>query len=582
MKNFVKVINLVILSSLTVIFFLLSEKYQDATYIEAANKVIWIIGIYIAVILYPEITSIIRSLFSSSYKPSKKSASKENLTENLWENFIETSPLATIIINNDNKITQKNHAFETIEDEYCKEPVLFLDEFIDIDIENLKKANGFEKYSIHEATLKTDNEEPFTIFSASFGQKGDKVTSWMVQFIDNSEKTELKEKFIQAQKMQAIGQLAGGVAHDFNNLLTAIIGFCDLMLTRHAPGNQDFVDIMQIKQNANRAANLVRQLLAFSRKQTMQMEVVDLNEVISEISNLLRRLIGENINLQVTHSQDVWDIKADKSQLEQVLINLAVNARDAIDDKGTVAINTENIEIISTRDIKFKYPNFKGNEDIKAGKYVMISISDDGSGIKEENLSKIFEPFFTTKQLGEGTGLGLATVTGIIEQSGGYVYVSSALGEGTVFYVLLRKHEATEGDVITVKEQKDKPKDLTGTGTILLIEDEDPVRMFSSRALTDKGYKVLEAYSGENALQVIEEFGVENIDLIISDVVMPGLSGPETTEKITELKPDIKIIFVSGYGEDAFYDKYGSERKFNFLPKPYSLNQLAGKVKELI
>lgn len=533
----------------------------------------------------PNIFKMIKSIIQFTKSPTKDPDRKINrkmLLQKLWDEFIETSPIPTIIIDNDNRIILKNHSFESIEESHSREEVLFLDEFIDTDLETIKKNDGFDKYSINEVKLKNNNEIPFTIFSASYEEERGKPTSWVIQLIDNTEKTELKEKFIQAQKMQAIGQLAGGIAHDFNNLLTAIIGFCDLMLTRHAPGNQDFVDIMQIKQNANRAANLVRQLLAFSRKQTMQMEVVDLNEIIGEISNLLRRLIGENISLEVTHSQNLWDIAADKAQLEQVLINLAVNARDAIEDSGNISINTENIEIISMRDFKFKYPNFAGNQDIKAGKYVMISISDDGTGINEGNLKKIFEPFFTTKQMGEGTGLGLATVTGIIEQSGGYVYVSSQEGEGTIFYILLKKHEKAENEPAKEVKQKDSHKDLTGEGTILIIEDEDPVRMFSSRALKDKGYNVLEAYSGENALDVVNEFGVENIDLVISDVVMPGISGPEAVEKLTEMKSDLKIIFVSGYGEDAFYQKYGSERKFNFLPKPYSLNQLASKVKELI
>lgn len=584
LKNFIKVINLIILTALPIVFFSLYQKLGDNFYLEAASSTIWIIGIYVLVLIHPNIIELLSSLYKliKNREKLEKKINNEDFLQKQWEEFIETNPIPTVIIDESNKITRKNHSFEAIEETYYDDDVLFIDELIDLDPEEIKKVNGFEKFSTYEVKMKNDSKIPFTIFSANFEQKKGKVKSWMIQFIDNSEKTELKEKFIQAQKMQAIGQLAGGIAHDFNNLLTAIIGFCDLMLTRHAPGNQDFVDVMQIKQNANRAANLVRQLLAFSRKQTMQMEVVDLNEIISEISNLLRRLISETINLDVTHCQDVWDIKADKFQLEQVLINLAVNARDAIKDSGTVSINTENIEVISMRDFKFKYPNFTGNKDIKSGKYVMISISDDGEGIEESNLKKIFEPFFTTKPLGEGTGLGLATVTGIIEQSGGYVYVSSELGSGTVFYILLKKYENAEGDLIEKKEEKEKPKDLTGEGTILIIEDEDPVRMFSSRALTNKGYKVIEAYSGDNALDVIAEHGVENIDLVISDVVMPGLSGPEVAEKITEMKPDIKLIFVSGYGEDAFYDKYGSERKFNFLPKPYSLNQLASKVKELI
>lgn len=567
----------------------LYHKYGEEMYLTYAGSVLWIIVIYLLIFLIPNIILLVKNVKSltrniGSPSKEKKNISTRSFLERQWEEFTETSPIAAVIIDQNNNIIRKNHAFEEIEDNQFTESIAYLDDMIDVDAEEIKKVNGFEKYSIHEVKLKNDHEIPFSIFSAGFEVQNGEIKSWLIQFIDNTEKTELKEKFIQAQKMQAIGQLAGGVAHDFNNLLTAIIGFCDLMLNRHAPGNQDFVDIMHIKQNANRAANLVRQLLAFSRKQTLQMEVVNLNEVISEVSNLLRRLINENIDLQVNCGQNIWDIKVDKSQIEQVIINLAVNARDAIEDdgKGLVSIRTENINIISMRDFKFKYSVFRGSDDIRPGKYVMMSISDNGTGIREGNLQKIFEPFFTTKQMGEGTGLGLATVTGIIEQSEGYVYVSSQEGVGTEFYVLLKKHERSESEALEENSKKEAPQDLTGTGLILLIEDEDPVRMFSSRALKDKGYNVLEAYSGENALEVIEEHGIDNIDLVVSDVVMPGISGPETAERITEMKPDIEIIFVSGYGEDAFYDKYGSERKFNFLSKPYSLNQLATKVKELI
>ncbi len=588
MKNFVKIANLIILSFLALALLGLHRKFGEVEYINGFNYILIIISVYLAVISFETITSIFKFAIKLIKKTNtgdrrrSDTIGETSFLEKLWEEFVETSPIATIIINQDNVIVRKNHSFEKIVDKFKKADVENISEFIDVSPSEIKKDKGFEKFSIHEVKIKNEAETPFTIFAANYEERKSMGKTWLIQFIDNSEKTELKEKFIQAQKMQAIGQLAGGVAHDFNNLLTAIIGFCDLMLTRHAPGEQDFVDIMQVKQNANRAANLVRQLLAFSRKQTMQMEIIDLNEVTSEISNLLRRLIGENISLQVNQTQNLWDVKADKSQLEQVIINLAVNARDAIEETGIISVETENIEIISMRDFKFNHSKFTGNDDLKAGKYVMITITDSGSGIKESNLKKIFEPFFTTKQLGEGTGLGLSTVAGIIEQSEGYIYVSSEEELGTSFYIFLKKADKSKEIATEEVKEKEVYKDLTGSGTILLIEDEDPVRMFSKRALSDKGYNVLEAYCGENALEVVAEYGVENIDLVLSDVVMPGLSGPEVVEKLVEMKPDIKVIFVSGYGEDAFYQKYGKERKFNFLPKPYTLNQIASKVKELI
>jgi two-component system cell cycle sensor histidine kinase/response regulator CckA len=249
---------------------------------------------------------------------------------------------------------------------------------------------------------------------------------------------------------------------------------------------------------------------------------------------------------------------------------------------GKLEISCSNIEIFSNRDIKFKYKYYSTASDIVPGKYVLISFKDSGCGIAPENLKKIFEPFFTTKEIGQGTGLGLATVTGIIEQTGGHIYVSSQLDEGTEFLIFLKRHEKSAIEIKNEMEKVERPKDLTGTGTILIVEDEEPVRMFSSRALKNKGYNILEAFSGENALEVIESYGGDKIDLIISDVVMPGISGPEFVEIAVGKYPKIKVIFVSGYGEDAFYQKYGSERKFNFLPKPYSLSQLAEKAKEII
>jgi two-component system cell cycle sensor histidine kinase/response regulator CckA len=398
----------------------------------------------------------------------------------------------------------------------------------------------------------------------------------IVHAINLTEKKALEQQFVQSQKMQAVGQLAGGVAHDFNNLLTAMIGFCDLLLLRHKPGDPSFGDIMQIKQNANRAANLVRQLLAFSRQQTLQPKVLNVTDVLSEISYLLRRLIGENIELRIVHGTDLGLIRVDQGQLEQVLINLAVNARDAMASGGRLTVMTHNHVQRAPRRV--------GSDEITPGDYVMIDVIDEGIGIPKENLDRIFEPFFSTKPIGSGTGLGLATVYGIVRQFGGFVTVDSAPNEGAKFTILLPRHVEVKGEkaarAAAVEEEKETA-DLTGMGKILLVEDEDAVRTFSSRALQNKGYQVLEANSGEDALNRLEAESYK-VDLIISDVVMPIMDGPTMIRHVRERAPEIKVIFISGYAEDKFRDHVDADANIHFLPKPFSLKQLAAKVKDVL
>jgi two-component system cell cycle sensor histidine kinase/response regulator CckA len=396
-----------------------------------------------------------------------------------------------------------------------------------------------------------------------------------LHFIDVTEQKNLEIQFAQSQKMQAVGQLAGGVAHDFNNLLTAMIGFCDLLLLRFQPGDPSFADIMQIQQNANRAANLVRQLLAFSRQQTLQPRVLNITDVLVDLSHLLRRLIGENIELKVVHGRDLGAVKVDQGQIEQVIINLAVNARDAMPGGGTLTIRTANAS--STQDQR------RGHEVMPAGDYVLIGVADTGVGIPADNLARIFDPFFSTKELGSGTGLGLSTVYGIVKQTGGFVFVDSHPGRGAVFEIYLPRCEPTDAS-ISARPDGSEPsagKDLTGCGTVLLVEDEDPVRKFGARALRNKGYKVIEAESAEAALELIRN-AAEKIDLLITDVVMPRLDGPGLVREVREIRSDIKVIFISGYAEDAFRQRLGSDSDIDFLPKPFSLKQLASKVKDVI
>ncbi|MDJ0609904.1 MAG: response regulator [Kiloniellales bacterium] len=402
---------------------------------------------------------------------------------------------------------------------------------------------------------------------------GFEAGGFIAHFIDTTEQKSLERQFVQSQKMQAVGQLAGGIAHDFNNLLTAMIGFSDLLLLRHRPGDQSFADIMQIKQNANRAANLVRQLLAFSRQQTLQPKVLDLTDILAELSHLLRRLIGENIELNMIHGRDLGRVKADQGQLEQVIINLAVNARDAMPGGGKLTIQTKNVTL--RRVTKRK------GETLPAGGYTQIQTIDTGCGVTRENLDRIFDPFFTTKEVGAGTGLGLSTVYGIVRQTGGFVFVESEVDKGTTFSILLPHNVQSESEAEEAETQAEESRDLTGVGTLLLVEDEDAVRAFSARALRNKGYDVLEARSGEAALELLNE-KPGDIDLLITDVVMPRIDGPTLVRQVRSERPDLKVIFISGYAEDAFRKRLDRDAGIHFLPKPFSLKQLAGKVKEVM
>jgi two-component system cell cycle sensor histidine kinase/response regulator CckA len=403
----------------------------------------------------------------------------------------------------------------------------------------------------------------------------------IVYLLETTERRTLENQINQSQKMDMVGQLAGGIAHDFNNVLSAIMMANDFLLNAHKPTDPSFQDIMQIKQNATRAATLVRQLLAFSRRQTLRPQVLDLGDALSDLTMLLRRLIGEKVKLDLVHGRDLWPVKVDVSQFEQVVVNLAVNARDAMPDGGKLTVRTANVTVDEAAQLAHK--------GMPAADYVRIDISDTGTGIPADIVDKIFEPFFSTKEVGKGTGLGLSTVYGIVKQTGGFVYVDSTPGEGTTFRIFLPRHrpepeaqpesQAPNGAGKTAPEPPKPRPDLTGQGTILLVEDEDGLRSLNARGLRSRGYSVIEASNGIEAMEALDEKDGA-VDLVVSDVVMPEMDGPTLLREMRKRNPNLKIIFVSGYAEEAFDKSLPENEQFAFLPKPFALSALVEKVKE--
>lgn len=379
----------------------------------------------------------------------------------------------------------------------------------------------------------------------------------------------MEAQYVQSQKMQAIGQLAGGIAHDFNNLLTAISGHCDLLMLRRKPEDSDWPDLIQISQNSNRAAALVSQLLAFSRKQTMKPERIDLAEALSDLTHLLNRLVGEKVDLRLTQDAEVGPLRADRRQLDQVIMNLVVNARDAMPDGGIIRIETHDQMLAEDR--------LRGRVTLPAGRYAMIRVRDEGCGIPEDRLEKIFEPFFTTKRPGEGTGLGLSTVYGIVKQSGGFIFVDSVPGRGSSFEVWFPVNQTADPDLPAEAEPATRTIRRKAEGVVLLVEDEAPVRAFASRALRLKGHTVLEAASAEEALGILQDPSV-NVDVFVTDVVMPGLDGPSWVMQALLQRPEVRVVFVSGYAEDFLTEAQARVPNSVFLPKPFSLSELANTV----
>ncbi|WP_275782859.1 cell cycle histidine kinase CckA [Pararhizobium gei] len=409
----------------------------------------------------------------------------------------------------------------------------------------------------------------------------------IVYAVEVTQQKALETQMAQTQKMNAVGTLAGGIAHDFNNVLTAILLSSDHLLLSARPSDASFADLMEIKRNANRAAVLVRQLLAFSRKQTMRPTVLNMTDVVGDLRMLVDRMTGTNVKLDIDYGRDLWPVRTDLGQFEQVILNLAVNARDAMPNGGVITLRTRNLPAADVAAIN--------RRDLPEEDYVMVEVSDQGTGIPPEILDKIFEPFFTTKEVGKGTGLGLSMVYGIVKQSGGYIYPESEVGKGTTFRILLPRYveeapvpgeepETPPASLLGTKPQSrtEEPTDLTGnSAVVLLVEDEEAVRRGGKRMLETRGYTVHEAGSGVEALEIMAELDGA-VDIVVSDVVMPEMDGPTLLREIRKTYPDLKFIFVSGYAEDAFAKNLPADAKFGFLPKPFSLKQLAVAVREML
>lgn len=492
--------------------------------------------------------------------------------------LLDTLPLGLALADTDGRFVHLNAAFRKAAGLGPKEAAIWPGDLV-VDEDKAAVSDAVRRFGRGKALsgdlavrMKANPEEPVALTVA--GARGLGPAAVLLSLKDNSEEARLKREIAQATKMQAVGQLAGGVAHDFNNILTAILGTCDLMLMRHTPGDSDYDDIQQIRSNSNRAANLTRQLLAFSRQQTLRPRVLQLPDVVAEVSHLLTRLIGERIKLEVKHGRGLGPVRADPGQLEQVIVNLAVNARDAMlgkEDGGTLTLQTY---AVSTEDVRKM-----GTDVLPIGDYTAMKVSDTGAGIPPHIIGKIFEPFFTTKEVGKGTGLGLSTVYGIVKQSGGFIFAESKVRKGTSFTLYFPVHRVAPGEAEAKTRRKEKAGELWGNETVLLVEDEAMVRAVAERALTRHGYTVLSADNGEAGLELLAREG--KVDLLISDVVMPTMDGPTTARHARRTHPDLPILFISGYAEEQLRKSIDLPN-VAFLAKPFSVQQLAETVREVL
>ncbi len=387
---------------------------------------------------------------------------------------------------------------------------------------------------------------------------------------DITNRKQLEARLRQAAKMEAIGKLAGGIAHDFNNLLTVIRGYSQMMLKRFNSDGPDYEDMLEIKNACERATELTQQLLAFGRKQIVRPKVLDLNAVVSDTERMLRRIVSEDIDFGTQLAPDLWNVKIDPGQIDQILVNIAGNARDAMPDGGRLTIKTANIDIGESNVIE--------HVEVSRGQYVMLAMGDTGMGMDDETLSRVFEPFFSTKERGKGTGLGLSTVYGIVKQNNGYIWLSSEFGTGTVVTIYLPREME---DVESSEPDRTHYKSTRGTETVLLVEDDVAVRRLAKRILIKSGYSVLEAAEGEEALRINEQYS-ERVHLLVTDVIMPGMSGKELADRIISTHPEIKVIFISGYTDDVLTRRGVLGPGTDLIHKPFSPEALLEKVREVL
>jgi two-component system cell cycle sensor histidine kinase/response regulator CckA len=507
--------------------------------------------------------------------------------------FFQHTPMAIATVDKTGRIARSNARFAAVFEGLLKDERSILSVVAERDRSALeaairKAAEGQGDIAPVEAALAGREERWANFFVSGVDDADRDGETAIIYALETTAQRTLETRIQQQQKMDMVGHLAGGIAHDFNNVLSAIMMATDFLLNAHRPTDPSFKDIMQIKQNANRAAALVRQLLAFSRKQTLRPQVLDLGEVLSDLGMLLKRLIGEKVALEVKHGRDLWPVKADLSQFEQVIVNLAVNARDAMPEGGKLTLRTVNVSAEESARLGYK--------GMPRADYVLVEVSDTGTGIPPEIIDKIFEPFFSTKEVGKGTGLGLSTVYGIVKQTGGFIYADSKPG-ATVFRIFLPRFVPGAEEVRVPDAEapaiagamsaaetaaRTASADLTGHGTILLVEDEEGLRALNARGLSSRGYSVLEASNGVEAIEVLDKYG--HVDLVVSDVVMPEMDGPTLLKELRRRDPSVKIIFVSGYAEEAFAknlpsNEHGKEQ-YAFLAKPFTLKQLVSAVKQ--
>jgi len=519
--------------------------------------------------------------------------------------FFQSTPMAIATVDKAGKISRTNALFARMFPGALGDGRSILAAVSERDREPLESAirqaaAGQSEVAPVDAGLSGSGERYGRFYVSPVEEEDRDAEAAIVYVLEITGQRSLENQVNQRARMESVGQLAGGIAHDFNNVLSAIMMATDFLLNAHKPTDPSFQDIMQIKQNANRAASLVRQLLAFSRRQTLRPQVLDLGERLEDLRIMLSRLIGEKVKLEVKHDRDLWPVKADISQFEQVIVNLAVNARDAMPNGGKLDVRTANVDAAEAARMQYK--------GMPAADYVLVEVADTGTGIPSDIIDKIFDPFFSTKEVGKGTGLGLSTVYGIVKQTGGFVYPDSSPGRGTTFRIFLPRHvpEAAEEAIDVASHAKEMPifadeepagslrtepvaparpaaaADLTGQGTILLVEDEEGLRALNARGLTSRGYSVLEAGNGVEAIEVLAQNGGQ-VDLVVSDVVMPEMDGPTMLKEMRKRNPALKIIFVSGYAEEAFAKSLppnDDRKQFSFLPKPFTLKQLVGAVKE--